>query len=389
MFRVGLSRIVATTTLAIAVAWPFATFADSGLTAVGVTSDGILLISAAESDVDLTTGLDTAIVVDNSDSGDTLLAVGPGAIQSDAERTWIDVLGTRIEIDAETIFPRGAIISGDYVAVSGEVNVDGTTLASNVVRLGGRYSAGISTVYLRGEVAELNSSGNVKIGGANIDLSQAYYDSALLDIARLTLVEVIGVESLVPTLETQIIANSASILTGITGSGARGITGSGARGITGSGARGITGSGARGITGSGARGITGSGARGITGSGARGITGSGARGITGSGARGITGSGARGITGSGARGITGSGARGITGSGARGITGSGARGITGSGARGITGSGARGITGSGARGITGSGARGITGSGARGITGSGARGITGSGARGITGSGLH
>ena len=269
--------------LVCALAWPIAALSGEGVSAVGVSSDGALVVSTNGSDISL--GRTSDFLVENSASGDSLLAVGPGSLLSDGERTWISILGQEVEIDGATAFPRGSITVGDYVAVSGDWNTDGTSLANNVVRLGGKYSLGISPVYLRGQISNLDATGTARIGDTVVDLTSAYYDPSLQEISELTLVEVLGVE--VPALATGnlIAAQAASILSGITGSGARGITGSGARGITGSGARGITGSGARGITGSGARGITGSGARGITGSGARGITGSGVRGITGSGVR--------------------------------------------------------------------------------------------------------
>ena len=231
----------ATGALTFALAWPLTAFTADGLTAVGVSDDGTLVVSATDSGIDMSTGRE--ILVEDSGTGDSLLAVGPGVIQSDADHTWINVLSSVIGIDASTAFPRGMIAAGDYVAVSGDMNADGTVTASNVVHLGGHYSPGISTVYLRGQARDLDTVGGVRIDDASVDLSQAYYDPRLLDICDLTAIEVLGVEA--PTLAPghKVMAYSASILAGITGSGARGITGSGARGITGSGARGITGSG--------------------------------------------------------------------------------------------------------------------------------------------------
>jgi hypothetical protein len=206
-----------------------------------------------------------------------LLAVGAGFIQSDEQDTTIMILGQSLIVTYETTFPRGTIASGDYVAVIGMPSDDQRSIATSIIRLGGQYSPGSTPVFLRGRLSAIDSAGLATVGATRVDLSQAYYDTSLLDVTDDSDVAVLGFE--VTTLSSTdhfIVATSAIA----SGSGARG---SGARGITGSGARGITGSGARGITGSGARGITGSGARGITGSGARGITGSGARGITGSG----------------------------------------------------------------------------------------------------------
>jgi hypothetical protein len=269
---------------------------------------------------------------------DPLLAVGPATIHTDAAGTTISVLGQQIAIDSSTQFPRGLATAGEYVAVSGYFEDDGTARASKVVRLGGTYSPGNSLVYLRGRAKALDVNGHSAIGSKPIDLSNALFNPELIDLRDDTFIEVLGFEAI---STSQIVATRASVITGINGSGAKGINGSGAKGINGSGAKGINGSGAKGINGSGAKGINGSGAKGINGSGAKGINGSGAKGINGSGAKGINGSGAKGINGSGAKGINGSGAKGINGSGAKGINGSGAKGINGSGAKGINGSGAK------------------------------------------------
>jgi len=290
-------------------------FTADGLVAAGVTEDGSLLVSSSDSDLNV--NAQQLLSTSAEATGDFLLAVGPGNIDSNQENTWISVFGMSIQIDAETTFPKGLTAQGAYVAISGEIEPDGTAIASNIVPLGGIYTPGISTVYLRGLVSSNSDGAIANVANTRVDMSQAYVDPTLLGLANDSLIEVLGVEIATTSNASIILASSASLLNGIHGSGARGIHGSGARGIHGSGARGIHGSGARGIHGSGARGIHGSGARGIHGSGARGIHGSGARGIHGSGARGIHGSGARGIHGSGARGIHGSGARGIHGSGAR------------------------------------------------------------------------
>jgi hypothetical protein len=191
--------------------------------------------------------------VANAGENPRLIAVGAGSIDSDDQATWIQVLGQRVIVDIDTTFPRGLIEAGDYVSVSGWLNHDGTARATSVVRLGGQYSAGNSPVYLLGPISQITREGRALLGGATVDLAQAYHSSALLDVMDGQLIEIIGFEFPADDMSKLIIATAASPVSGISGSGARGISGSGARGISGSGARGISGSGARGISGSGAR----------------------------------------------------------------------------------------------------------------------------------------
>jgi len=219
--------------------------------------------SALSSASSIWTASDTGSQASFSSDADTLLAVGPAVFSNDLTQSWLSVFSTNFNLDDSTIFPRGAIAAGDYIAVIGSFDQKGNASASSIINLGGTYIAGVSPVYLRGPVTSIDSTGHGQLQGTYVDLTQSYTDPDILHLRAGMIVEVMGVESISPNGVAQIHASQASILTGITGSGARGLTGSGARGITGSGARGITGSGARGITGSGARGITGSGARGL------------------------------------------------------------------------------------------------------------------------------
>ena len=64
----------------------------------------------------------SVILGDGASGGDQLLAVGPGAIESDDE--WyahVIVLGQLDYVDIDTAFPRGSIRNGDYVAVAGDL----------------------------------------------------------------------------------------------------------------------------------------------------------------------------------------------------------------------------------------------------------------------------
>ncbi len=193
----------------------------------------------------------------SSSENESLIAVGPAYFSADGHS--VSILGQLIALSPDTIFSRG-IPSGNgaYVAVTGNP-LSKDLIANDVIHLGGKYVIGSSIAYLKAPIGKLNSVGQINIGSAVIDVSNALHSVDVFDLRPGSTVEIVGFESSLDSRRPWLVASEVRIL-GITGSGARGITGSGARGITGSGARGITGSGARGITGSGARGSTGAGA---------------------------------------------------------------------------------------------------------------------------------
>ena len=165
-----------------------------------------------------------------------LLFVGPGIVTSNDTETTVTVLGQTAIIDFTTEFPRGLISPGDYIAVAGHIERDGTVNAASVIRLGGAYSAGNSPVYLHGTVKSLTESGIAHIGNAAIDLAQAYGGSQMSALQPNDVVEVLGFEAPGPHQLPMIFATAAK---NHASSGVRGITGSGVRGITGSGVRGV------------------------------------------------------------------------------------------------------------------------------------------------------
>ncbi|MCC7329847.1 MAG: hypothetical protein IT484_06780 [Gammaproteobacteria bacterium] len=259
----------------------------------------------------------------HADVTGSLLFVGPARVDSDADGTWVTVLGQVAGISIETAFPRGQVAPGDYVAVTGELSPDGPATATAVIRLGGSYSAGNSAVYLRGAVASLTTNGLATINQTRIDLAQGYGGNRMSELAPGDVIEILGFEAQDSHGESLIVATSASNL--VDGSGVRGIHGSGLRSADDSSVLGIHGSGVRGIHGSGLRSTDDSNVLGIHGSGVRGIHGSGLRSTDDSNVLGIHGSGVRGIHGSGLRSTDDSNVLGIHGSGVRGIHGSGIR----------------------------------------------------------------
>ncbi|MFO1355681.1 MAG: DUF5666 domain-containing protein [Gammaproteobacteria bacterium] len=211
----------------------------------------------------------------HADVTGSLLFVGPARVDSDADGTWVTVLGQVAGISIETAFPRGQVAPGDYVAVTGELSPDGPATATAVIRLGGSYSAGNSAVYLRGAVASLTTNGLATINQTRIDLAQGYGGNRMSELAPGDVIEILGFEAQDSHGESLIVATSASNL--VDGSGVRGIHGSGLRSADDSSVLGIHGSGVRGIHGSGLRSTDDSNVLGIHGSGVRGIHGSGIR----------------------------------------------------------------------------------------------------------------
>ncbi len=220
----------------------------SGVEAVASSSEGKLLVTSTDHTL---ASIDTIEiqVVDRLDQtrGEALLAVGPATIQSDSDRTWIEVFGVTIDIDANTTFPRGIPHTGDYVAVTGSLAADGSAIAGDIVHLGGRYEPGNSVIYLRGRLQSIDDIGTANVSGVRINLAQAFSDPQISSAHVNQIVQVVGFQP--ANLETSqpiVTATAAAVLPIPDSSGLRGINGSGLRGINGSGLRGINGSGLRG-----------------------------------------------------------------------------------------------------------------------------------------------
>jgi len=182
-------------------------------------------------------------------SADPLLVVGPVVIDSANDGGRLTVLGLPVSVTPKSTFPRGAVATGDYVAIFGRYEDDGQPVALTVVQLGGAYVQGTSPVYIRGTAAALDEIGLSTIGGKQISLANALYNQDLVGLPQGTAIEVVGFEAGFGS-SSLLVATSASVLQGINGSGVKGINGSGIKGINGSGIKGLNGRDVKSINGS-------------------------------------------------------------------------------------------------------------------------------------------